>query len=117
MDQHKLAEELRRQAQQMVADVSTLEQEIEEFDFKLAFARILGKEDWTDKLAKGARRVRDAFHQPHKDTELSEDLKSLIPDMKAVAAAYEEMTRGYKEFIREVWEAQNQRRPGLQASR
>ena len=90
----------------MVEDVSTFEREVEEFDFKDAIARILGKEDWTDKLAAGIGRLRNMFHRRSEETELPEDLKSLIPDMKQVAVAYGEMIEGYKDFIREVWEAQ-----------
>jgi hypothetical protein len=33
------------------------------------------------------------------------ELTSLIPDMNEVAKAYEEMTSGYKEFIRTVLKA------------
>lgn len=90
----------------MVEDVSAFEQEVEEFDFKEAIARILGKEDWTDKVASGIGRLRSLFHRHHEDTKLPEDLQSLIPDMKQVAVAYGEMIEGYKDFIRDVWEAQ-----------
>lgn len=93
----------------MVEDVSTFEQEVEEFDFKEAIARILGKEDWTDKLSAGIGRLRGLFHRHHEETELPDDLKTLIPDMKQVAVLYGEMIEGYKDFIREVWEAQIQK--------
>lgn len=109
LDQHKLAEALREQANRMVEDVSTFEQEVEEFDFKDAIARILGKEDWTDKVAAGFGRLRGLLHRHQEDTALPEDLKTLIPDMKQVAVSYGEMIEGYKDFIREVWEAQIQK--------
>jgi hypothetical protein len=109
LDQHKLAEALREQAHSMVEDASAFEQGVEEFDFKEAIARILGKEDWTDKLAAWIGRLRGLFHRHQQDTELPEDLKALIPDMKKVAVLYGEMIEGYKDFIREVWEAQIQK--------
>jgi hypothetical protein len=93
----------------MVEDVSAFEKEVEEFDFTDAIARILGKEDWTDKLAARIGKLRSIFHRHQEDTELPEDLKTLIPDMKQVAIAYGEMIGGYKDFIREVWEAQIQK--------
>ena len=109
LDQHKLAEALREQAHRMVEDVSAFEREVEEFDFKEAIARVLGKEDWTDKVAAGIGRLRGMFHRHQEDTKLPDDLKTLIPDMKQVAVSYGEMIEGYKDFIREVWEAQIQK--------
>ncbi len=85
----------------------SLEQELEQLDFKDVFERILGKADWTDRLENGIGRIRHLFQWPQRNTELPEEFKSLIPDMKQVAAAYSEMTEGYKEFIREVLEAQS----------
>ena len=85
----------------------------EELDLKELFVRILGKEDWTDKLASGFRKIRSMIHRPRGDTELPEDLRLLIPDMKEVERAYVEMTSGYKDFIRDVWEAMYLRRPTL----
>ena len=93
----------------MVEDVSAFEREVEEFDFKEAIARVLGKEDWTDKVAAGIVRLRGMFHRHQEDTKLPDDLKTLIPDMKQVAVSYGEMIEGYKDFIREVWEAQIQK--------
>ena len=109
MDQNRLAEELRKQAQMMIEDVSVLEEEVEEFDFKEAFARILAKEDWTDKVVRGIGRVRGMFHRPQRDTQLPDEFRSLVPDMKQVAVAYAELTEGYKDFIRAVRDAQVQR--------
>jgi len=84
----------------------------EEYDFKQFFTRILEEKDWTDELESAAIKVRNRFHLPHlraTDTKLSKELTSLIPDMKEVAKAYEEMTTGYKEFIQNVLDAKESR--------
>ena len=78
---------------------------IEGLDLKQVFARILEKEDWTDKLASGVGKILGKIHRSHGDTELSGELRSLVPDMREVEKAYMEMTSGYKDFIREVWRA------------
>lgn len=94
----------------MAEDIFALEPDVsEEVDLKALFERILGKEDWTDKLAAHLGRVRGLFHRPQKETELSEDLKQLIPNMKDVESAYVEITSGYKDFIKAVWVAQHER--------
>jgi len=77
----------------------------EEFDFGELFTRILWEKDWTDKLESVVIRIRNRFHLRNTDTKLSKELKALIPDMREVAKAYEEMTTGYKEFIQTVLEA------------
>ena len=89
-----------------------------EYDFKEFFTRILSERDWTDKLESAVGKVRNRFHPRSTDTELpeeshdrntdtmlSKELKALIPDMKEVAKAYDEMTTGYKEFIQNVIDA------------
>ena len=77
----------------------------EEFDFGELFTRILWEKDWTDKLESVVVKIRNRFHFRNTDTKLSKDLKALIPDMREVAKAYEEMTTGYKEFIQTVLDA------------
>jgi hypothetical protein len=89
----------------------------EELDFKAVFARILEKEDWTDKLASGLGKILGKIHRSHNDTKLSEELRSLVPNMKEVEQAYVEMTSGYKDFIREVWKATRMRQETQQAER
>src|SRR5437879_11231799 len=74
----------------------------EELDLKKLFARILEKEDWTDKLASGYEKIRGKIRRPQKDTKLSKELRLLVPDMREVERAYVEMTSGYKDFIRDV---------------
>lgn len=44
-------------------------------------------------------------HPRNMNTKLSKELQSLLPNMKEVAKAYEEMTTGYKEFIQNVLDA------------
>jgi hypothetical protein len=78
---------------------------VEEFDFGELFTRILLEKDWTDKLESVVIRIRNRFHLRNTDTKLSKELKALIPDMREVAKAYEEMTTGYKEFIQTVLDA------------
>jgi hypothetical protein len=77
----------------------------EEFDFRELFTRILSEKDWTDKLESVVVKIRNRVHIRNTDTKLSKELKSLIPDMKEVAKAYDEMTTGYKEFIQTVLDA------------
>src|SRR6267378_267412 len=77
----------------------------EEFDFGELFTRILWEKDWTDKLESIVVKVRNRFHLRDTDTKLSKELKALIPDMKEVAEAYDEMTTGYKKFIQTVLDA------------
>jgi len=79
----------------------------EEYDFGELFTRILWERDWTDKLASVLGKIRDRFRLRNTDTKLSWELSALIPDMNEVAKAYEEMTSGYKEFIRTVLQAKN----------
>ena len=74
----------------------------EEFDFGELFTRILWEKDWTDKLATILGKIRNRFRLRNTDTKLSLELRELIPDMNEVAKAYDEMTSGYKEFIRTV---------------
>ena len=78
-----------------------------EYDFGEMFARILWERDWTDKLASIIGKIRNRFRLRNTDTELSSELKGLIPDMSEVAKAYDEMTSGYKEFIRTVLQAKS----------
>ena len=77
----------------------------EELDLKKLFARILEKEDWTDKLASGYGKIRGKIRRSQKDTKLSKELRLLVPDMRDVEKAYVEMTSGYKDFIRDVLKA------------
>jgi hypothetical protein len=85
------------------------EAKAEEYDFKEFFTRILQEKDWTDKLESAIVKVRNRFHPRTTDTKLSKELKALIPDMKEVAKAYDEMTTGYKEFIQNVLDAKQSR--------
>ena len=94
----------------MIEDDSALEKEAEEPDFQQVIERVLGREDWTDKLVSGIGRIRGFIHRPQRDTEIPEELRQLLPDMREVEKAYVETTRGYKDFIKMVWEAQHQRR-------
>ena len=81
----------------------------EEYDFKQFFARILEEKDWTDKLESAVVKDRNRFHPRNADTELSKELKALIPDMNEVAKAYDEMTTGYKKFIQNILDAKQSR--------
>ncbi len=72
------------------------------YDFEQLFARILSEKDWTDKLASIFDKIRNRFRLRNTNTKLSVELTSLIPDMNEVAKAYDEMTSGYKEFIRKT---------------
>jgi len=77
----------------------------QEFDFGELFARILWEKDWTDKLESVVVKIRNRFRIRNTDTKLSKELKALIPDMREVAKAYDEMTTGYKEFIQTILDA------------
>jgi hypothetical protein len=77
----------------------------QEYDFGELFVRILWERDWTDKLASILGKVRDRFHLRSTDTKLPEELRTLIPDMNEVKKIYDEMTSGYKQFIRTVLDA------------
>jgi hypothetical protein len=81
------------------------EQVVEEFDFGELFTRILWEKDWTDKLESAVVKIRNLFRIRNTDTKLSKELKALIPDMREVAKAYDEMTTGYKEFIQTILDA------------
>src|SRR4029077_4121807 len=81
----------------------------EEFEFQEVFTRILWEKDWTDKLESVVVKIRNRFLIRDTDTKLSKELKGLIPDMREVAKAYDEMTTGYKEFIQSVLDAKHSR--------
>ncbi|OLE90997.1 MAG: hypothetical protein AUF79_07200 [Crenarchaeota archaeon 13_1_20CM_2_51_8] len=100
-------EEVQRQSRLMAPNLFTDEPETtaEDLDLKKLFARILEKEDWTDKLASGLGKVRGKVRRPQRETKLPKELRSLVPDMKEVEKAYVEMTSGYKDFIRDVVKA------------
>ncbi|HEV2119926.1 MAG TPA: hypothetical protein VGS11_07480 [Candidatus Bathyarchaeia archaeon] len=78
-----------------------------EHDFEELFVRILWEKDWTDKLASILGRIRNRLHLRNTNTILPLELRALVPDMNEVAVAYEEMTSGYKEFIRTVLQAKH----------
>ena len=104
-EQLLLSDPVRRKALELFEH----EQEVtgEEYNFGELFARILWERDWTDKLASFIGKIRNRFRLRNTDTELSVELKALIPDMNEVAKAYDEMTSGYKEFIRTVLRAKH----------
>ena len=104
-EQLLLSDTLRRKALELFEH----EQEAtgEEYNFGELFARILWERDWTDKLASTIEKIRNRFRLSNADTKLSGELSALIPDMNEVAKAYDEMTSGYKEFIRTVLQAKN----------
>lgn len=79
----------------------------EEYDFGKLFERILWERDWTDKVASVFSGIRNKFRAEEADTKLSPQLQTLIPDMGEVKRAYDEMTSGYKDFIRAVLRAKN----------
>ena len=107
---HDVAEDVDKHAHKLAEDIFALEPDVtEEVDLKALFERILGKEDWTDKLAARLGQLKGLFHRPQKDTELPEDLNQLIPDMRDVERAYVDITSGYKDFIKAVWVAQHER--------
>src|SRR6266699_2253394 len=88
----------------------------EEFDFGELFTRILWEKDWTDKLESILVKIRNRFHIRNTDTKLSKGLKVLIPDMREVAKAYDEMATGYKEFIQTILDGCARRYPGSSQS-
>jgi hypothetical protein len=90
-------------AQNMFTD--ELETTGEELDLKKLFARILEKDDWTDKLTSGYGKIRAKIRRPQRDTKFPKELQLLVPDMREVEKAYVEMTSGYKDFIRDVLKA------------
>ena len=105
-----VAEDVEKHAHKLAEDIFALEPDVaEEVDLKALFERILGKEDWTDKLASHLGRIKGLLHRPQKETELPDDLKQLIPDMRDVERAYVDITSGYKDFIKAVWVAQHER--------
>ncbi|HVH15414.1 MAG TPA: hypothetical protein VNA15_06820 [Candidatus Angelobacter sp.] len=107
---HDVAEDVEKHAHKLAKDIFALEPDVtEEVDLKALFARILWKEDWTDKLAAHLGRLKDLFHRPQNETPIPEDLKQLIPNMRDVERAYVEITSGYKDFIKAVWVAQHER--------
>ena len=76
-------------------------------DFAKLFERILAERDWTDKLASVVGGIRNKFRSDEVDTRLSQELQALIPDVGEVKRTYDEMTSGYKDFIRAVLRAKN----------
>ncbi len=55
---HDVAEDVEKHAHKLAEDIFALEPDVtEEVDLKALFERILGKEDWTDKLAAQLGRV------------------------------------------------------------
>src|SRR5437660_12663490 len=94
---HDVAEDVEKHAHKMAEDIFALEPDVvEEVDLKALFERILGKEDWTDKLAAQLGRFKALLHRPQKETELTADLKQPIPAMRDVQRAYGDSTSGYK---------------------
>ena len=100
-----LSESIRKKALEMFESAErTLG---EEYDFGVLFERILGERDWTDKVASVFGSIRNKFRVQEADTKLSPELQTLIPDMGEVKRAYDDMTSGYKDFIRAVLRAKN----------
>ena len=100
-----LSEPIRRKALEMF---ESEERSLgEEYDFGKLFERILGERDWTDKLASVVGGIRNRLRSGEADTALSHELQALIPDMGEVKRTYDEMTSGYKDFIRAVLRAKN----------
>ena len=60
--------------------------------------------------AKPLKETRAKTSGLYRDTNLPEELRILVPDMREVEKAYKEMTNGYKEFIRDVVKASKLRR-------
>lgn len=107
---HDVAEDVEKHAHKLAEDIFALEPDVsEEVDLRALFERILGKEDWTDKLAAHLGKIKGFLHRPQKETELPEELKQLIPNMSDVERAYIDITSGYKDFIKAVWVAQHER--------
>src|SRR5213595_1007587 len=79
---HDVAEDVEKHAHRLAEDIFALEPDVtEEVDLKALFERILGKEDWTDKLAAQLGRFKGLFHRSQQETELPADLKQLIPNV------------------------------------
>jgi len=97
-EQLLLSDPLRRKALELFEHEQKITEE--EYNFGELFARILWERDWTDKLASIIGKIRNRFRLRNTD-------KALIPDMNEVAKAYDEMTSGYKEFIRTVLRAKH----------
>jgi hypothetical protein len=104
-EQILLSDSIREKALELFEQVEEVTSD--EYDFEKLFAQILSEKDWTDKLASILNKVRNRFRLRDTDTKVSEELSALIPDMNEVAKAYDEMTSGYKEFIRTILKAQN----------
>src|SRR5437667_10854153 len=103
---HDVAEDVEKHAHKMAEDIFALEPDVtEEVDLKALFERILGKEDWTDKLGAQLGRFKALLHRPQNETELPEGVKQLIPNMSAVERAYVDIPSGYKDLINLVWVA------------
>ena len=100
-----LSEPIRKKALEMIESEERTQGE--EYDFGKLFERILGERDWTDKLASVVGGIRNRLRSGEADTVLSHELQALIPDMGEVKRTYDEMTSGYKDFIRAVLRAKN----------
>lgn len=100
-----LSESVRRKALEMFENEERAPGE--EYDFGKLFERILSERDWTDKLASFFWGIRDKFRTGEAETRLSPELRTLIPDMGEVKRTFDEMTSGYKDFIRTVLQAKN----------
>lgn len=100
-----LSESIRKKALEMFENEESSRGE--EHDFGKLFERILWEKDWTDKLASAIGGIRNKLRSGEADTELSHELQALIPDMGEVKRTYDEMTSGYKDFIRAVLRAKN----------
>jgi hypothetical protein len=106
---------IEQRAREMADQIFTDEPVIvdEEPDLQSMFARLLWKEDWTDKVSNGFGRL---FHHSTEtidledDDQFPEELADLIPDMEEVKKAYGEMTNDYLDFIRVIWDAQQLRK-------
>ena len=101
-----LSESVRRKALEMFENEERASGE-EEYDFGKLFERILSEKDWTDRVASVFGGIRNKFRAREADTKLSPELQNLIPDMGEVKRTYDEMTSGYKDFIRAVLRAKN----------
>src|SRR5437016_12438786 len=86
---HDVAEDVEKHAHRLAEDTFALEPDVtEEVDLKALFERILGKEDWTDKLAAQLGKFKALFHRSQKETELPDAPKQLIPNMGYAERAY-----------------------------
>src|SRR5260370_8736874 len=92
-----VAEDVEKHAHKLAEDIFALEPDVaEEVDLKALFERILGKEDWTDKLASHLGRIKVLLHRPQKETELPDDPKQLIPEMRDSERPYYVIASGSK---------------------